>query len=141
MALQKYLAKDKIKNDPDRMYKLGYTHHKDANDRQAVDFGKGKPPLARDYDVTTLWSAWVTPEERIKLEDWFKDTFPKDLWTSTFYNGITECRAFDYTTSKQVSDYLYTNYPPYKHVEAPGLDHVYYQMLVKKPEEVLVETK
>ena len=132
MALQKYVTRDKVKKNPKRMYKLGYTFQPDANDRQDVDFGKGKPPLGRDFDVTTLWSAWVTPEQRIELEDWFKDTFPKDLWTEVFYNGITECRAFDYATSKQVSDYLYAKYPSYKHVEAPGLDHVYFQMLVRK---------
>lgn len=141
MALQKYLTRDKIKNDPARMYKFGYTFQPDANDRQDVDFGKGQPPLGRDFEVTTLWSAWVTPEVREQLENWYKETYPKDLWTSVFYNGITECRAFDYNTSLQVSGYLYSTYPPYNHVKAPGLDHVYFQMLVKKQEAITLAAK
>ena len=141
MALQKYLTGDKVKRNPNRMYKLGYTFQFDANNRQDVDFGKGQPPLGRDFEVTTLWSAWVTPEVREQLENWFKDTYPKDLWTTVFYNGITECRAFDYPTSKQVSDYLYATYPPYKFVEAPGLDHVYFQMLVRKQEVLALAAK
>jgi len=132
MALQKYAPKEQVKNDPNIMYKFGYTSQKDANLRQEVDFGKGKPPLARDFNVTTIWSGWFTPEQRVELESWFKDKFPKNVWTKEFYNGITECRHFSYLESKAISDHLYKEFPPYNHKEAEGLDHVYFQMLKKK---------
>lgn len=132
MALQPYAPKADMKHDPALMYKLGFTSHKDADNRQSMDFGDGRTPLARDYDVTTLYSSWVTPEQRIQLEEWFKQTYPKDVWTKVFYNGITECRAFGYKTSKEVTDYLYKQFPPYAHTEAKGLDHVYFQMLKLK---------
>lgn len=141
MALQPYAPKASIKQDPTLMYKLGYTSHKDANNRQDMDFKDGRVPLGRDYEVTTLYSSWVTPEQRFQLEEWFKQTYHKDVWTKVFYNGITECRAFGYKTSKEVTEYLYEKFPPYAHIKADGLDHVYFQMLKLKTNTIAVAAK
>ena len=139
MALQEYAPKEQMKHDPSTMYKMGYTHHDDANLRQEDDYGK--TPLARDFEVITLWSGWFTQEQRIKLEEWFKTKYPKNVWTKEAYNGITECRAFSYLESKALSDLLYKAYPPYNYTKAKGLDHVYYQMLRKKPQMAAVAAK
>lgn len=130
MALQPYSKV--VRRNPTLMYKVGYTSHIDANVRQNTKFSN--IPLGRDYDVTTIWSAWVPTEVRIQLENDWKYEVPKNVWTEVFYNGITECRSMAYEQSKEYSAKLYKEYPSYQHTEAPGLDHVYFQMLKLKSE-------
>jgi len=83
--------------DPDTLYKLGVTHFRDADRRfsseTAKRYGFVNTELTTDYRITRKMSRWLPRLEAHILEIRFKKMFPKNVWTTENYNGITECRC------------------------------------------------
>lgn len=133
---------------PERMYKFGKTNFADINARfsEAVhsQFKWRSIPLGSDYDIKPLWSRWVTKEEAVEAEKWFKETYPKDFFTSKNYNGIGECRVWKLEESYAFMGLLQKKYPKnfeytkaISKFEEAGIlksicDKIYYIMLTKR---------
>lgn len=136
------------KIDPQRMYKFGKTTSEDVlerfNEAKHYELGWRAIPLSKDYNIKPLWSHWVTKEEAILAETWFKREFPKGFYSETDYNGITECRNWDYNQSTDFFNILSEKFPKTpeyweeisKLKEAVTLhkthEKIYYIMLTKK---------
>ena len=122
-------------SSPDRLYKFGKTSSKDVLERYSVEKhyrqGWRGVPLSEDYNVRVLWSTWVTPEEAIEAERWFKETYPKTFFVETDYNGITECRNWDNKQSYVFFDTLRKRYPE-RDIPFDACQKIYYVMLTKK---------
>jgi hypothetical protein len=120
----------------ERLYKLGYTQEPKAELRFAEHYHKRHNfkgiPLGRDYDVRILWSAWVSKERAIELESLFANINPKEFWTDTDYNGITECRVFSKKRYAENMKLWYKLYPSCSTKRAEGLQHVYFAELTRK---------
>lgn len=122
-------------NLPKRLYKFGRTACADVLDRFDVDAHYQRNwrgvPLAEKYDTRVLWSRWVTKQEAVDAEKWFKDSYPKSFFTQTQYNGITECRDWKPKQSFAFLDILKEKFPDR---EPPkGAKHkIYYVMLTLK---------
>lgn len=130
------------------MYKFGKTNSEDVLERydpeKHTQRGWRNIPLGRDYNIKVLWSMWVTKERAILAENWFKRTHPKNFFTLTPYNGITECRNWSQEESYYFTTLLNKHYPktPEYWEEIAKLrregtlkkqyDKVYFIMLTKK---------
>jgi hypothetical protein len=101
-------------------------------------------PIALDYDIRPLWSIWVTKEEALEAEKWFKDTYPKTFFSEVEYNGITECRDWAPQQSYAFMNFLNKKFPKdnnyWQRIEALRAssdlygtnEKIYYIMLTKK---------
>jgi hypothetical protein len=120
---------------PKRLYKFGRTTCEDVLDRFNIDVHYQRNwrgvPLAEGYDAKVLWSKWVTKQEAVDAEKWFKSTFPKTFFVQTQYNGITECRDWKPKESYAFLDALKEKFPD--RIPPKTAKHkIYYVMLTKK---------
>lgn len=104
-----------INVNPKLMYKFGKTNSEDILERfdpeNHVQRAWRNIPLGRDYNITPLWSMWVTKERAAKAEEWFKKNYPKKFFSLTPYNGITECRDWTQEESRYFTTLLNNYYP------------------------------
>jgi len=133
---------------PTRLYKFGRTSSEDIMERYNVDLHFERSwrsrPIALDYDIRPLWSIWVTREEALEAEKWFKDTYPKTFFSEVEYNGITECRDWAPQQSYAFMNLLNKKFPKdnnyWQRIEALRAssnlygtnEKIYYIMLTKK---------
>lgn len=120
---------------PKRLYKFGRTTCADVLDRFNIEVHYQRNwrgiPLAENYDPRVLWSRWVTKQEAVDAEKWFKDSFPKTFFTETQYNGITECRDWKPKQSFAFLTALQEKFPD--RLPPKGANYkIYYVMLTKK---------
>jgi hypothetical protein len=119
-----------------KLYKFGYTHEVKAETRFTEQYHKQNNfrgvSLGRDYNVKILWSAWVPEARAIELERLFANLNPKEFWTDTEYNGITECRVFSEKRYRENIKLWYKLYPSRSTKRAEGLQHVYFAELTRK---------
>jgi len=137
-----------ININPYRMYKFGKTNSEDVLERYDPEVHKSrrwrKIPLGRDYDIKVLWSMWIVKDRATKAEAWLRDTYPKQFYCLTPYNGITECRTWTVEESYFFTSLLNKHYPktPKYWEEVSKLkqegtlqtthDKIYFIMLTKK---------
>jgi len=133
---------------PTRLYKFGRTASEDIMERYSVDLHFERNwrgiPIATDYNIRPLWSTWVTREEALEAERWFKDNYPKTFFTPQDYNGITECRDWTPQQSYAFMSVLEKKFPKdkayWQRVDALRAasnlhgtnEKIYYIMLTKK---------
>lgn len=133
---------------PTRLYKFGRTSSEDIMERYNVDLHFERNwrnrPIALDYGIRPLWSIWVTKEEALEAERWFKDTYSKTFFCEIEYNGITECRDWTPQQSYAFMDVLNKKFPKdssyWQRIEALRAssdlygtnEKIYYIMLTKK---------
>jgi hypothetical protein len=134
--------------DPNRLYKFGKTNSKDVLERYdpKVHYERkwANIPFGRDYDIKTLWSMWVLKERADRAEKWFENTYVRDFYSITKYNGIRESRMWSVPKSYEFMSFLDKNYPKTEEywnnvrmLEEEGTlqrdyDKIYYIMLTKK---------
>jgi len=118
------------------MYKFGQTTCDDVAERFTAEYAERSGfrtdcvLLCRDFKIDILWSAFVTQNQADQAEAAFAQKYPKNVLTRVKYNGITECRAFDYLGSKAITDYLRETYPAQS--KKPGMVKIYWVMATKK---------
>lgn len=126
----------KMVKNPRIMYKFGQTTCDDVAERFTAEYAKrcnfrtDCVLLCRDFVIDVLWSAFVTQEQADKAEEEFRIKYPKNVFTTEKYNGINECRSFNYDQSKAIRDYLDKTYP--KQYKKPGMLKIYWVMATKK---------
>ena len=137
-----------VKELPYRLYKFGKTNSVDVLERFSRDRHYSLKwrgiPLSEDYDVSVIWSHWVSKKEAKEAEEWFKENYPKKFFCKKDFNGITECRDWDPRQSYAFSHELRKRYPSNKEYEE-GItkllkenilcnthDKIYFVMLTKK---------
>lgn len=122
--------------NPQKMFKFGVTSFDDILTRfdPETHYREGwqNEPLALDYDIIPIWSAWVHKDVAAKLEEGFKKKLPKNLYTDVRYNGISECRVFTEEQSRLLRAKLEKRYPKYYTNSKKNGMHIYYIMLIKK---------
>lgn len=137
-----------FKINPYRMYKFGRTNSEDVLERYdpIVHTNRGwrNIPLGKDYDIKVLWSMWIPKDRAVKAEQWFKENYPKEFYSLSLYNGITECRNWSQEESYYFTSLLDKYYPktPEYWTEVARLreqdalkstcDKIYFIMLNKK---------
>ena len=137
-----------FKIDPQRMYKFGRTNSEDVLERYSPAIHEQRRwrniPLGKNYDIRVLWYMWIEKDRAVKAEKWFKDNYPKQFYSMTLYNGITECRNWNQEESYYFTSLLDKYYPktPGYWAEVAKLkekgtlksthDKIYFIMLTKK---------
>jgi len=129
-----------IYKDPEIIYKLGVTHHKDASKRfkkeTAEKYGFKNIPLEEHYWEHPVLSRWVPIMKALRLEISFRKEIPKNIWTTKKYNGITECRYFTRQEADALADNLRKQFPLDKYggqnEGKPGYTKVYFYKFEKK---------
>lgn len=104
-----------MSDSPTRLYKFGKTSSDDIMERFDLETHRLRKwrntPLAQDYEVKPLWSAWVTKEEAKEAEEWFETNYPKTFYSTSQYNGIKECRDWKPAESYKFFEVLEKRYP------------------------------
>lgn len=123
----------------DVMYKFGYTTEDNAEDRYLVShdaYNFNKVNLAKDYNLKTEWSAWVSKERALQMEDeWAaRYEFNIDIMKDNLaeYNGISECRIFTESQWGLVSKRYYGCKEKKESVYRKSGDHKVYIMKFTK---------
>ena len=126
--------------NPPIMYKLGYTRTGNADDRHSVAYHKmcrlRGVPLGQDYEVDTKWSAWVTLEEALRLEESYKKEINRNCWADEDYNGLSECRVLTVPQYEKIRDRLYKMFPKSKYGYKQGRVKIYFQIFTKRQPKV-----
>lgn len=133
---------------PKRLYKFGRTSSENILERFDIEIHYKRNwrniPLAQDYEVKPLWSTWVTKQEAIDAEKWFRVNYPKNFDSEIPYNGINECRIWKPAESFKFFQVLEEKYPKtaeyWENIERLKLERkldkvynkIYYIMLTKK---------
>lgn len=86
--------------NPKVLYKFGTTSKIDATERFAA--------ISDRYDIRILFSCWLPAINADQHEQNFLERFPKNVYVTETFKGITEIRSFDDKTKSGILAELYS---------------------------------